>query len=827
MKVDAEFQSASGLRPVSAFFLIAIVLALAGIWVGSTALARKESSRDWEQAEKDPPPAYTITDNGGRPLALFVQRLDLVLSPNAMWQAHTPERIANLLSGVLGRDASELAHLMMPDAKDGIVRTGLVLDATMASRIQTWIETGSPDGQSVRAPLDGMWIARGEQGSYTLHWAPFHLLSQRERARHGELYEEKPRKWARHLADGLALCAMGSDAVVPGGDEETLETQREAVWNALLPTTYCVAVRGFEASRAPALIDALLKEKVAYHQMRIERGRDRQYPAGRFPFLGTWGYVDRPVARAWSDRALQLGDGGAASATALSALADDSEELETISQRVRSAASETEYEEALAELEAFRKRAAWELAAQPLPLTGLERACDRLLADEGHWGFLESQASGYTFLRHRAVRADDARSYFLSSTAPSDPPRVVTTFDLMLQRQVGLALEDLMEKHRPALAMAIALDLASGDVLAVDSRTAYPLLGFSPLGYEFTPGSTFKVNVMACALEAGVVRPTDVFDVGQGTYNFQGRTIREAESSAKGLLTASACLANSVNAGLVQIGTRVPDAFLREHLRGLHYSEAPKVGFGGERPGYLPKLPWTHKWTHASITFGHELKVTLWQHAAGLAAIVRGGEWRPLRVLDAIEQGGERYTLPRAQPERVFQPETSATIRDMMRMGAREGTGKPVASPEKLPGLDVGTKTGTAQKVGTEVCAHHELEHQAEHWQQGTRCSRECRRTLVGKSRDHASCYTSSMCIWGHVEGSTRDVLVLVVVEESRKGKYGSAVAGPTAVRILKEALGRTRNGVPVVDALAPGFAPALGAPSETTPDQPWAEGRW
>jgi hypothetical protein len=125
------------------------------------------------------------------------------------------------------------------------------------------------------------------------------------------------------------------------------------------------------------------------------------------------------------------------------------------------------------------------------------------------------------------------------------------------------------------------------------------------------------------------------------------------------------------------------------------------------------------------------------------------------------------------------------------------------------------------------VCAHVELEHQAAHWQQGTRCSRDCRRTLVGKSRDHASCYTSSMCIWGHVEGSTRDVLVLVVADESRKGKYGSAVAGPTAVRILKEALGRTRNGVPVVEPLAPGFAPALGAPSQVGPDQPWAEGRW
>jgi hypothetical protein len=43
-------------------------------------------------------------------------------------------------------------------------------------------------------------------------------------------------------------------------------------------------------------------------------------------------------------------------------------------------------------------------------------------------------------------------------------------------------------------------------------------------------------------------------------------------------------------------------------------------------------------------------------------------------------------------------------------------------------------------------------------------------------------------------------------------------------VRILKEALGETRNGAPVVEPITAGFAPAIDASSERGIEQPWAE---
>src|SRR5688572_7146684 len=76
--------SASGLRPLSAFLVVALVLALVGarsLWLvarnkpGSTVAERVQHSL---QVERDLPPAWTLVDADGRPLALSQVRLDLI-----------------------------------------------------------------------------------------------------------------------------------------------------------------------------------------------------------------------------------------------------------------------------------------------------------------------------------------------------------------------------------------------------------------------------------------------------------------------------------------------------------------------------------------------------------------------------------------------------------------------------------------------------------------------------------------------------------------------------------------------------------------------------
>jgi hypothetical protein len=191
-------------------------------------------------------------------------------------------------------------------------------------------------------------------------------------------------------------------------------------------------------------------------------------------------------------------------------------------------------------------------------------------------------------------------------------------------------------------------------------------------------------------------------------------------------------------------------------------------------------------------------------------------------MVDAVEQYGVKKEIPLVedlplQAHDSLSEEACTEVREMMRLGARIGTGKPVYQDD----IDMGTKTGTAQKVPGEVCLHVELQHNQEH---GCRGAAECRRQLAGQHVHGGPCYTSSMCIWGRRLDGGREVMVLVVVDEPRGARhFGSQVAGPAAKAILREALGLTHDGEALDSLDAHGFHAVAIEPSDAT-DQPWAE---
>jgi cell division protein FtsI/penicillin-binding protein 2 len=418
------------------------------------------------------------------------------------------------------------------------------------------------------------------------------------------------------------------------------------------------------------------------------------------------------------------------------------------------------------------------------------------------------------------VPRQPAHRHFQELTPASATPRVVTSLDIELQRFVRLELERTLAEHEPVLVQAIVVEVATGRVLAVDAVDSYELAGFLPTMHTFTPGSTMKAIVMATALDEGVVTPEERFRPFGGHFQLGSRTIHEAEGQKKELPWVSAAegLAYSLNGVLVQIGIRIPGEHLRARFLELGYARYPGSGLGSERCGTLPKWPWSRTWAHASVCFGHEMLVTLWQHAAALATVVRGGEYLPLTLVDRVEHEERSWAIGSAVPRRVFGQEACEAVREMMKLGAREGTGARVYCED----LVMGTKTGTSEKVPGEVCLHVEAQHHMEH--AGCHGSKGCRSKLAGQ-RIHRSCYTSSMCAFGRLPDSDREVLVLVVVDEPRKGKkFGADVAGPAAAAILKEALGYTHGGVRAAPLSAEGLQAFEAGAGELLTERPWME---
>lgn len=838
--ITAALASASGLRPASAFVAIAVVLLAVSARAAHIAFVAGGEQPRAVRESTAPRPAFEIADREGRPLAVSVECFDLTVSPRAMWRSHTPARMAGRLAELLGDDPAELLQRMLPPP-DALTPAGLVrvreprlvrFDGEGARQVDAWLQSGALDGAPGAGRIEGIWLAELGGGAWTLEWEPATALSEGARARHlGRELAARPDVWTRRLLDDLArLVDRPLPAELDPGSRAGLdsaggrEALRDALWAELLPCSFRVVRRRLDPLTAHALAELLRREAVSPWQMQLtpvlERrhpvrpcdpagadGDEGAHPGDAFAVLGRWGVLGPEAALARA-RAERDADPGALEWFA----ADDPVE-----------------------------RRAWELQTEWHARDGLELFCATALADP-LWGrYLEEGATRYErrvrqVARDRRQRWRDRRvpNYFQGARDGADVPLFECTLDGPLQHVVHGELLRLVDEFRAAVAEAIVVDVASGDVLAVDGVYAYPMSGFAPLRHAFTPGSTMKAVVMAIALDAGVVRADEPFPTHSPDGIVLGngaRRIHEALGAPEeATITAEQGLAQSVNAVLVQIGMRVPATRLREKLVELGYGRRPGTGLGPEAAGHVPPLwrgTWRPIWEHASVSFGHELSASLWQHATALATIARGGVWRPLRVVRAVEQGDRRFELTVEPGTRVLSEHACRTVREMMATGAREGTGRDVASPEHCPELSyVGTKTGTTEKVPSEVSLHVEWPRQLELSAAGRPWTRAEYRALIG-ARDNLglrnTCYTSSMCAVGAVplaDGTERELLVLVVVDEPRaRRKFGADVAGPAAVAILRRALG-----LPPV-AGAPQAAPeAPGAGAFADLDLPWAE---
>lgn len=67
------------------------------------------------------------------------------------------------------------------------------------------------------------------------------------------------------------------------------------------------------------------------------------------------------------------------------------------------------------------------------------------------------------------------------------------------------------------------------------------------IGDAAEPGSVFKAAVMMAMLEDGYVHPEDTVDLGDGTYTYYGKTLRESNGKPVGKITVKQIFERSSN----------------------------------------------------------------------------------------------------------------------------------------------------------------------------------------------------------------------------------------------------------------------------------------
>lgn len=845
---------ASGLRPAAFFVGLAVVFTLVAtrsLWIQVFAAGDQP---DATRTETAPTPGFTILDRAGRPLALSVECFDVTVSPRSLWRAHTPERIARALTEVLGSTEgaapdedwtpARVLRRTMPEAltAEGPYPGRLVpeeprllrFDDVTAERVVDWLDTGVTDplNEDHRAPVRGLALVplgeRDEDGratAWTLAMDPVAALGREARvdqfgtweAADGSERTATPERWTRRLLDALItlvgreeildrFSAADRTALASRPRSEVTERLRDAVWAELMPTRFRVLARAVDPVRAHALRELMGEEGISSYQIALAPRVERRHPTrpGGLPVAP---HVDQPAFARADDAFTLLGHWGVLDV-------DRANERATRDREQRPHV--LPWEDEADPFAAY----AHSLVVDRRPWSGVELLCQTTL-ENGPWAPLARDIHGRSYQRRVRHLARDRRrawsegvpDYFSSTVAGTDVPRIGVTLDAALQEVVHAELGRLMDEHLPALAMAIVVDIQTGDVLGLDSRSLHGYSGFAPVRHEFTPGSTFKAVIMALALEAGVTTPGTMYKTYRGAgIRLGARTIKEAEGApTDDEISAADGLAHSCNAVLVQIALEMEAAALRAALLTLGYGQTPGAGLGPERPGYLRELDrgtWVRNQTHASVGFGHELTVTLWQHATALATILRGGERRPLRLLRSVQRDERQWDAELEDGTRVLSERTCAQVREMMAMGAEFGTGDGVAKREDNPEFSwIGTKTGTTEKVETELCVHLELAALARVALTGEAWTKAKRRALFALERPHGtrSCYTSSMCAAGRAvdaNGEEREIMVLVVADDATGSeRFGSRVSGPTAMAILRQAFGFPRQAGEVAEA--------------------------
>ena len=341
---------------------------------------------------------------------------------------------------------------------------------------------------------------------------------------------------------------------------------------------------------------------------------------------------------------------------------------------------------------------------------------------------------------------------------------IVLTLDKKIQFFSEQALEQAVQKYRGKSGIAIVMQPATGELLAV---AHYP--EFNPNNYgdfsrgryrnravtdAFEPGSIMKVVTVASAIERGM-SATTIINCEKGSYRV-GRSVIH-DTHPHDYLTPGQIVQVSSNIGVAKIAQDVGPKAMHYYLNAFGFGMKTGIHCPAESPGVLlPPDRWTPIDTVA-MSFGQGMSVTALQLVSAVSAIANGGKlMKPLVVKKVLSNSGEiiRENNP-CVVRQVISAKTAGIVKKMMAMVVqKEGTGTRAA----IPGYRVCGKTSTAQKAA---------------------------RNKKGYS---SSRFTAAFA--GFAPFDNPALAVLVVVDEPKQSHYGSVVAAPA----FKNIMSRTFN---------------------------------
>ncbi len=212
----------------------------------------------------------------------------------------------------------------------------------------------------------------------------------------------------------------------------------------------------------------------------------------------------------------------------------------------------------------------------------------------------------------------------------------------------------------------------------------------------YEPGSTFKIITAAAGLEQGVITPQSQFSC-PGFIIVEDRKIRCHKVAGHGGQDFTHCMMNSCNPALISVGLLLGVDTYYDYFSRFGLLTKTGVDLPGEAGTIMHNKENMGLVELATVSFGQSFQITPIQLLTTASSIINGGRRITphfgVKVMDAQGNLVESFAYP--VTDDIVSEETSATMREILEMVVKEGSGK----NGQVEGYRIGGKTATSQTL--------------------------------------------------------------------------------------------------------------------------------
>jgi len=280
---------------------------------------------------------------------------------------------------------------------------------------------------------------------------------------------------------------------------------------------------------------------------------------------------------------------------------------------------------------------------------------------------------------------------------------LVTTIDRSVQFVIEEKLKKGIQKYGALNGSVIVMEPKTGAIIGSTSFPSYdPESYFSydkklypnpAIASSYEPGSTFKVLVMAAALNEGLVKPDTRCDKCSGPLNISGYTIETWNEKYYPDSTMTEVIQHSDNVGMVFVAERLGIDKFYSYLKKFGLGETTGIDLQEESsPNLRPAEEWG-KIDLATASFGQGIALTPMQMLRAVGAIANKGVLMKPFVVEKVTDEKGTTQVTHEKGKEVVGPIAAEMMTEMMVNAVDNGEAK-WAKPK---GFRIAGKTGTAQ----------------------------------------------------------------------------------------------------------------------------------